>query len=198
VLFVVLAIIGFAIAGEPPSADDDVQEIVDFYVDNDSAIWISAGVLLAALLSLLVFASYLRRLFTEAEVGRSLLPGLILVGASIIAVGAAIDMTIMLALTESVEDIEPDAVQALQALWDNDFAPIALGTLVFLLSVGLSVIRTGALPKWLGWIAIVLVVVGFTPAGWLAFIGMGILIVVASITLAVRAGRTAAPPTTTR
>jgi len=197
VLFVVLLFIGFAIAGEPPDADEDVQEIIDHYVDKKDAIWVSTGFFLAAALSLLFFASYLRRLFSDAEGRTSLLPGLILVGASMITLGGAIDGTIMLALAEAAEDIEPSAVQALQALWDNDFLPIALGGLVFLLSVGLATLKTGLLPKWLGWVAIALVVLGFTPIGFVAFIGMIVIIVIASIILAVRAGRATTPPATT-
>src|ERR671918_1340359 len=184
VLFVILLIASFVIAGEPPDADEDVQEIVDHYVDNDTAIWISSFVAVAAALSLLTFASYLRKLFTDAGEAGSILPGLILVGASIVAVGGAIDSTIQIALVEAVEDIEPAAVQALQALWDNDFIPIALGIVTFILYSGLATFRTGALPKWLGWVALVLAVIGFTPLGFIAFLGTGLWIAIVSVMLA--------------
>ena len=36
----------------------------------------------------------------------------------------AIDATISFALAEAADDIDPTAVQALQALWDNDFVPL--------------------------------------------------------------------------
>lgn len=188
VLFVVLLIVGFAIQGEPPDADSDVQEIVDHYVDKKDAIWASASVLLIAVTSLLFFASYLRNRFADASGDRSLLPGLVLVGASIFAVGGAIDTTIQIALAEAAEDIDPVAVQALQALWDNDFIPLALGVIVFLLSAGIAAVRTGVLPAWLGWIAIALAVIGFTPIGFAAFIGMGLWIIATSVLLAVREG----------
>ena len=197
-LFVVLLILSFVVAGEPPEADSDVQEIVDHYVDNDTAIWIGAGIFMASAVSLLLFASYLRKRFTEATAEQSILPGLVLVGASILAVGGAIDTTITIALAEAAEDIDPIAVQALQALWDNDFVPIALGVLVFILAAGVSTLKTGVLPKWLGWIAIVLAILAFTPIGYVTAIGGAIWIVIASILLAVRAGSTpgAATPTT--
>ena len=78
-------------------------------------------------------------------------------------------------------------MQALQALWDNDFVPLALGSLVFLISAGLSIVRHGVLPKWLGWVALVLAVIGFTPIGFVAFVGAGLWIAVVSVILAVRA-----------
>lgn len=190
VLFILLLIASFAVAGEPPDADEDVQEIVEHYVDNETGIWIGAGLFGAAALSLLVFASYLRNLFSDAAAGRGLLPGLVLVGASIVVVGGAIDTTIQVALVEAADEIEPDAVQALQALWDNDFVPIAVGIATMLLSIGVLTVQTGALPKWIGWIALALLVIGFTPIGFVAFPGMGVLILIISILLAVRAGRT--------
>ena len=70
------------------------------------------------------------------------------------AVGLAVDTTILIALSEAANDIDPVAVQALQALWDNDFIPLVVGVLLFLWGTGLSVIRTGVLPKWLGWVMI--------------------------------------------
>ena len=110
------------------------------------------------------------------------------------AVGAGVDMTISFALAEAAEDIDPVAVQSLQALWDNDFMPIAIGLVVLLLASGLSIVRYGALPKWLGWVAIVLAVVGMTPIGFVAFMGGALWVLVVSILLAVRARGAAAPP----
>ncbi|MDQ3435086.1 MAG: hypothetical protein M3481_10490, partial [Actinomycetota bacterium] len=81
----------------------------------------------------------------------------------------------------------PVAVQALQALWDNDFVPIILGVLAFLWATGISVIRSGALPKWLGWVMILLGIVGVTPIGFVAAIGAAILVLVLSILLSLRA-----------
>ena len=193
-LFVVLLILSFVIGGEPPDADDPVQEIIDHYVDNDDAIWASTIVGGLAVVSLLFFASYLRKLFAAAEgPGHGVLSALVLTGATIMAVGAGIDMTISVSLVEAVEDIDPAAVQALQALWDNDFMPVAIGIVVLLLSSGLSIVKYGALPKWLGWIAIVIAVIGMTPIGFFAFPLGGIWVIITSILLAVRAGRPTAP-----
>ncbi len=85
------------------------------------------------------------------------------------------------------DDIDPVAVQSLQALWDNDFVPLMLGVLMFLWATGLAAIRTGALPKWLGWVMVALGVLGLTPIGFVAAIGAAILVLVISILLSVRA-----------
>jgi hypothetical protein len=189
VVFIVLLIAGFIVAGEPPDANDDVQDIVNFYVDDKDSI--EAGVFLLALSTLffIFFANYLRTVFRETSLSAT-----ILVGAAIFVVGGAIDGTILIALAEAADDIDPTAVQALQALWDNDFIPLAIGISVFLVSIGLSILRTGLFPKWLGWVVLVLALVSVTPLGFIAFPGTGLLILVLSIWLTLRARRAAAPP----
>lgn len=187
VAFVALVVIGGIIAGEPPGADSSVQEIVDHYADNKTSIEVASFIGAAGLVLLVFFGAYLRTVLSTAAGRAGILPALTLVGAAVIAVGFAIDLTISIALAEAVDDIEPAAVQALQALWDNDFVPIAIGALIFLIATGLSVVRHGALPRWLGWVALVLAVIGFTPIGWVAFIGLGIWIAIVSVLLAVRA-----------
>jgi hypothetical protein len=191
-LFVVLAIIGFAVSGEPPDAKDPAQEIVAHYVDNENSVIFGAALVGFAAVALVFFAGYLRTVLRAAEGEGGMLSALTLAGAAIMAVGAALDATISFSLAEAADDIEPAAVQALQALFDNDFMPIAVGTVVFLLSTGIAIARYGVLPRWLGWIAIVLAVVGLTPLGFAAFLGSGVWIAIVSVLLALRARSTPA------
>jgi hypothetical protein len=186
VAFVALLVLSFAIGGEPPDADSPVQEIVDHYVDNKDAILASTLVGGIAAVFLVFFANHLRSLMREAPTSAP-----ILVGAGIIAVGGGIDMTISFALAEAAEDVDPTAVQALQALWDNDFMPIAIGIVIFLIASGLAIVRTGALPKWWGWIAVAIGVIGMTPIGFAAFMGSLVWVLVTSVMLAVRSRRPA-------
>jgi len=66
--------------------------------------------------------------------------------------------------------------------------------MVFLFSFGIAVVRSGALPKWLGWVAIALGIVALIPPiGFAAFIGTALIILIVSILLAVRARSEAAP-----
>ena len=103
---------------------------------------------------LVLFGGYLRKVLRAAEGEGHMLSSVVLAGATIVAVGAAFDATLSVALVETVDDIDPVGVQTLNALWNNDYIPIGLGAMILSLSAGLSVIRHGALPKWLGWAAI--------------------------------------------
>src|SRR5215208_5046907 len=188
--FVVLGIISFAVQGEPKSADDPVNEIVDFYLDNKDSILVAQVIGAIAGLLLIAFGAYLAKVLRAADEGSWVLPLLPLVGFVIMDIGFAIDGTILIALAEAADDIEPSSVQTLQALWDNDFLPIALGVMVFLFSFGIAAVRSGALPKWLGWVAILLGIVALIPPiGFASFIGGALLIVIVSVLLAVRTRR---------
>jgi len=187
VAFVVVGIISFLISGEPKSADDPVKEIVNFYVDKKDSVQISAIAGVVAGLFLIFFGAYLRKVLRAAGGEGETLSLVSFIGLVLVALGIAIDGTILFALAEAAEDIDPVAVQSLQALWDNDFLPIMLGVLAFLWATGISVIRSGVLPKWLGWVMILLGIVGVTPIGFVAAIGSAILVLVLSILLSLRA-----------
>jgi hypothetical protein len=193
--FVVLGIISFIVQGEPKSADDPVNEIVDFYLDNKDSIIVAQVIGAIAGLLLIVFGAYLATVLRAADEGIWVLPLLPLIGFVVMNIGFAIDGTILIALAEAADDIEPTSVQTLQAFWDNDFLPLALGILIFLFSFGIAVVRSGALPKWLGWVAIVLGIVGLIPPiGFASFIGAALLILIVSILLTVRARREGSAP----
>jgi hypothetical protein len=190
--FFVVALLGFAIGGEPTSADKPAAAVVAFYVDNKDATQIGALLAVLAVLLLVFFAAYLRKVLHEAAGEGEMLSLVAFAGLVIVAVGFAIDATILFALAESAADIDPAAAQALQALYDNDFMPMILGVMAFLWATGLSVLRSGVLPAWLGWLMIALAVVGATPVGFIAAIGAAFLVLALSIMLTMR-GRPAAP-----
>jgi len=144
-VFIVLVIVGFIVQGEPPEASDDLQDIVSFYKDDKDSI--EAGVFILALgtVFFVFFANYLRTVFRETSLSAT-----ILVGAAIFAVAGGIDGMILVGTAEAIDDLEPASVQTLQALWDNDFVPFAIGITVFLVSIGVCILRTAVLPNWLG------------------------------------------------
>lgn len=187
VLFVALAIVAGIVAGEPPSAESPVEEIVDHYTDNKDSIVVGSFIGGTAAVSLVFFGGYMRKVLRAAEGEGGVLAAVALVGAAMMAIGLGIDITIGVAIAEAVDDVDPPAVQTLQALWDNDFVPIAIGIMTFLLATGISIVRHRALPAWLGWVAIALAIVGVTPIGWITFFGGAIWILIVSVTLAVRA-----------
>ena len=187
IVFLVLAIVSFAVGGEPPDIDKPAQEIVDFYVDKKDMAFLGAILEGIAATLFIFFAGYLRSVLRDVEGGRGFLSAVMFAGAIIFATGLAIDATLTFALAETAEDIDPTAVQAVAAIWHNDFVPFAVGVQIFTLALGLLLLRGGVVPKWLGWVAIVLALIAVTPIGFAAFIGTAILIGVLSVLLTMRA-----------
>ena len=188
VAFIVIVIIGFLIGGEPPDLEDGTRGLVEHYTDNKDSIMVGAAIVTLGTAMFVFFGGYLRSVLTAAG-DASFLPTVAFAGTVIFAVGAAIDAMISFALAETADEISGESVVTLSALWENDFMPFVLGIFIFLMATGLSVVRTGALPKWLGFIMILVALTAFTPIGFVAFLGTAILVLVLSVLLTIRAGR---------
>ena len=195
IVFVALAVIGFGISGEPPDPGEGGEEITQFYLDNEGEVMLGAALEGIGATLFVFFGGVVRRALREAEGPRGTLSAISFAGAIIFAVGLALDGTISFALAEEADAIDPSAMQALQSLWNNDFLPFAVGIQLFALATGLSLVRHGALPKWLGWVMIVLAIIAVTPIGFAAFLGIGIVIMIISVLLARRERAVPASPT---
>jgi hypothetical protein len=193
IVFVALMIVGFLVVGTPPDATHSPAKISQYYIDHKGRI--QAGVLILGLgiIFLVYFTSYLRTVLDRGEGETGLLSRVAFAGIIIFAVGGAIDGTILFAIAEAVDDIDPTQVQTLQALWDNDFIPFAVGVNLFVVASGLSIVLHKSLPAWLGWIALALGVIGLTPIGLVSFLGAGVWILIVSVLLLVQGRPTAAP-----
>jgi hypothetical protein len=192
IVFVALAIIGFLVGGNPPDATHSPAKIAQYYIDHKGGVEAGVLILALALVLLVFFGSYLRTVLDRGEGESGLLSRVAFAGIIIFAAGAAIDGTILFAIAEAVKDIDPTQVQTLQALWDNDFIPFAVGVNLFVVASGLSIVLHKSLPAWLGWIALVLGVIGLTPLGFISFLGAGAWILIVSVLLLVEGRPTAA------
>lgn len=197
VAVLILLFVGFALTGDPPDATEKpAGEVVKFYADQGDAAL--AGLVLIGLgLTLFVFfGSYMRGLLATAESEDGVLPRVAFAGTVIIAAGFSFDSALILTLHEGAKDIGSAGVQALSVLYANDFVPMATGMFMFLIGVGVPILRTGALPKWLGVVALLLAVTAVTPTGFVAFVGGGVLAAVMGVVMAIKAGREPRAPAT--
>ena len=193
VAFILIVVASFIIVGdEPPEAKDGGQEIIDFYTDKKDEVMIGGALGALAAVLLVFFFAHVSRLVSAAAQERIMLPTVALVGAGIFATGIGIDMTLQFALAEAGDDIDPAAAQAIQAIWDNDFLPMIVGLSLMMLSTGIGALKTGILPKWLGWVAVAAGVLVFAgPVGFFAVPVSALWILVVSVLLTMR-GRSGA------
>ena len=195
VVFVLLLIAAFIfVEGETPDIDDSASKITSFYHD-DQGKHIAAVVLVAlSTIFLTVFAVSLRE-FLRLPGESDFWPTVALVGGAVAVAGFLVAAGIHLALIDGGDkNISPDAMVALNAIDADDFFGFATPLGIMLLGAGGATLRAGAaLPKWMGWAAIVLFVVFFTPVGFAAFGLTGIWIIIASILMYQRSEASAAP-----
>lgn len=82
--------------------------------------------------------------------------------------------------------VDPVALQALNALDADNYLAFSVGMGILLVGAAGAMIPLQGSMKWLGWIALVLGILSFTPAGFIGFVGGGVWIAVVSIVLFVR------------
>jgi hypothetical protein len=191
-------ILAFILGGETPSFDAGTREILDYYGDQTKQVIVSISVLYGSVF-LVFFAATLRSTLRRAE-NLSLL---VLIGGALLASGwtifAGLSFTLAdLASSDHLARIDPGTLQALNSLNSDFFFPVVLGVSIWLFSVALAILRTGDLPRWLGWAAVAIAIVSVTPAGFFSIPLLGLWILAASVILLRRgesdaAGDAAAP-----
>ncbi len=183
VLFVVLTLASFIIGGEPPDADDPARKVVEFWSDHEGQAIVGSLLAGLAAVSLIFFAASVRRALRRGEDGTGVLSVAALAGGIVAATGIATDAAIRFALGDLAEDIDPIAVQTLNALWADFFFPMVVGFATLILATSLAALRTRVIPVWLAWVGFLICVVFFTPAGFVAFLVSGLWFVIASVLL---------------
>lgn len=93
----------------------------------------------------------------------------------ILATGVMLDSSVTYALVRSSKLGFAGSAQTLNVLSNGDFYPIFGGVAILLLASGIATVRRPALPRWLGWAAIVVAILSL--AGPIGFFGSILAIV---------------------
>jgi len=192
VLFVLFVIVAVIVGGETPSADDPIAEVVEYWNDNKDQAIVSSIIAAISTVFLLWFAGVLRAVLAAAEGPPARLANTAFGGAVIGAVGWLLLIGFTFVAADTAGDVAPQVTQTMSVLQADLFFPLSVGFAVFLLASGLAIVRSGALPSWTGWVALVLGVVALTPAGFFAMIVMLAWVLAISVMLFQRS--TPAPP----
>lgn len=188
-LFGVIVIAGvIASGGETPKAGAAPAKVVAYYTAHRSEIETSAILFALAFLALLLFAGALRAHLRRTP-GAEGLGSLVLAGGVLMTTGALIGTGVEYGLAHNLGTLRPQTAQTLNFLSNELFLPVLAGALVFGLCAGLAILRGATLPKWLGWVAIVLGIAAIVPpASFPALIGFVLWSIVTGVLLYVRTG----------
>ena len=170
-VFVVLMIGGFVIIG---GVDDrwlpPADEILDFYADNSSSVWIGANLMGVSAFFLIVFASSVSSSMRSGAPAQRLFPG-VTVGGGLVA--AAMLLAHAAVITSAAQRTWTDGgltTAAATTLYDLAGVLASQGA-----SIGLAALVGGytavsfrhrMLPTWLNWVSAVLVVGMLSPYNW--------------------------------
>jgi len=191
-VFVAIVVVVFATGGSTPGDHDTAQQVQAFYGQHHDKHMTLAFIMAISIPFLLFFISILRYELRRAG-GSGQLANAAFAGGVLAAAGFGILAFVHLALADAGGSVKTiGTTQALNVLDNNDFLPMAAGMAVLVLAAGLSTVRHGGLPKWLGWAGVVIGAASFTPAGFFAFLLSGIWVVIVSILLTL--GRQSAAP----
>lgn len=188
VVFFGLLLGGFLGGGSTPDSDASAQHAVSSFVSNRTHDRVTAILITYAAVFAMCFAAALRS-YLKA---RSESDGLIALGFSgmvIYAIGAFTVTGMEFAASDVPAKISPSAEQALNVLQNDVFFALLAGAGIFLIGSGLAIVASGALPKWLGWIAVPLAVISVTPLGWfVAIFALPIWSLIVSVLMFLRQG----------
>jgi hypothetical protein len=192
IVFAALLVVTFFLSPSAPNQHDSGAQVIAHFRLHHSAIMIGNFCGALAVIFFIFFAGSLRSFLRGHEGGEGL-SAVALGGAVLLGTGGAIFSSLEWALSETRNSISPAAAEAINVLSNNFFWPFEAGLVVFSIAIGLAILRTAALPKWLGWVMIVVGVVGVTPAGFFGFFAVMIWSVIVAIILYRRAGEPTRP-----
>jgi hypothetical protein len=155
IVFVILVIVAFLVQPNPPSSDAAPAEILEYVTDHDNALHVIQLIVGAAMFFFIWFIGTLRSCLAAAEGGRGRLASTAF-GGGLIA-SAALIVSFALTATAALHPATngPDVTRALVDAGTMVLAVSAPAAVVFFVANGLSLIRSGYLPSWLGWLAFV-------------------------------------------
>jgi hypothetical protein len=187
VLFVALTVVGATSAGNTPSSNASGAHVIAFYEAHQHSQKASSLLFVFAGLFFVFFAGalhgYLRR--TPAAATAS---AVVIAGAVLLAVGLSVIAGTTYALADVPRHLSGAAAQALNVLSNDLFYTLLVGGCVFGIASGVAILCSAALPKWLGWVAIVIGIAMATPIFWISAIVLFIWVLIVSALIYLRGG----------
>jgi hypothetical protein len=178
--FTVLVAIGAMLAGSKPGDTASGQAVIAFYLKNGARQKASDVFLAFAFIALVFFAGWLRVYFRR-QTSHDGLTVTALAGAALLAAGQTIGAGLSWALAAAAGQLQPAAAQALNTAANDMVLTSAAGWFIFSVASGLAIVRSKALPSWLGWLSFVIAVVVVTPAEFAAFLAFAVWTVIVSV-----------------
>ena len=196
ILFVGFLVALLALSWNTPDDKASAAKVVSYYHSHRSRL-ITANVLGAyAVVFWLFFTGSLRSFLRRAGVGDGL-TSTAFAGAILFGVGGAILSAFGFALAMEINHLDASGAHTLNVISNGLFFPMAAGQAVFAISTAIAILRTRALPVWLGWVALVFGVVSITPVGFFGTFALLLWSLIVSVLVYLRAEQPSSAPAVT-
>jgi hypothetical protein len=187
IVFVVLLIVAVVgLGGSTPESKASAADVAAFYGDESARQFFAAFVLAATAPFIVFFASsFASRQWADDHHHASVWQRVLVAGSAVTAAASVVAALLHFALADGADqNVSPTALQALNVLDANAWVPFNAGLGVMMLG-GAGLLLTGSLlPRWLGWLAVLLGVALFIPyADFIALIISLLWILVVSVML---------------
>jgi len=145
------------VSGDTPTIDDSAHDIVTFWEGHVTETELAAGFMGLSAVAFVWFGASLRSTLRAAGEGAARLGAIAHAGTVLVAVGLFTYASLGLALVHSVGDVPDSVTQTLTVLTGEDLYQVfAVGTALLVLSTAIAIMRYEVLPRWLGWVSLVL------------------------------------------
>ncbi|MCW2757865.1 MAG: hypothetical protein JWO46_1611 [Nocardioidaceae bacterium] len=181
VAFFVL-LMGAAIAAGPtPGAYDSGAKVLRIFAAHEGAERVSNLLDALGVVFLVFFAGILRAHLRQAGALATVAFG----GLVVLATGGAARAGVGWALASGHDHLDPSTAQTLNVIFYGHY-PAIVGIAIFMFAAWLAVLRTRALPLWLGWLALPIGLAAIAPPTLAPLIASGLWIAVAGVVVTVR------------
>ncbi len=188
IVFVVLVVVPVvALGGDHPESDGSAAEVVDAYADDVVRQGMAAFLLAASAPFVVFFGSALaaRLGLNGGHQHRPIWERIVLAGSAVTASALVVAALIHFALADGADQgVSPTALQTLNVLDNNVWLPFNSGLGVMMLGAADLLLTERVLPRWLGWVALVLGIALFIPfADFIALLAALVWILLGSVML---------------
>jgi hypothetical protein len=183
VAFVGLIVAAFAISSGQVDESASTAKAFDYWSDHKTAEIVSAILVHAASVALVLFGAGVRSAIRGGEGEESTYSVIAFGGAVFAAAGFAVAAMLSLATATAADQGAREAVNTLNQLSSVDWVPFTAGLSVMMLGAGIGGLRTLALPKLASWVAIALGVLFLTPVGPIGFLILPFWVIGVSVLL---------------
>jgi len=183
VVFFLLLLAG-VLTGDNLKSTDSGTKVIAYYTAHRGRLQTSGFLISLAVFVGVVFYGLLRDYLRRSEGVRGL-TATAFGGVVLFAASGCLGAGCTFALADSPSRLTTASAQTLNLIkTDGNGVFSSAGIAVLLFAFGLAIVRSGLLPKWLGWVAFPFVIVALIPpTSFFAFIATGLWTLIVSVTL---------------